>query len=247
MAFNPDALLDIPAKPDKGSRLIPFAAVIGSLAVIVGLIIQNKDLFSDMLVQYAILLVLIVYLFIIIYVFFSDKILLKFSRIITKRKENKIARKYFPEFKYLKDKFDRSIKINNGITGVFDRLRSQSELYKYLNVPGLNEIDSLLINLDQSIKDFDKTGKDFELLIDQFEAIIKIYNNFYIKNVLKDIKCIKQLFNSDTIPKNIKDEYHDQKTEYDNFVNKYREFGEKVNREYGSKIVHDYIEKIEEV
>lgn len=247
MGYGPNGLSGFQPKPDKGSKLAYLVVIMGSLAFIIISIFGNKNIFPEALIKVAIILILILYLLLIIYIFFSDSIISKLKQIMTKRKEERIARKYLPELKRLKNKFNKIIMTNNGITGVFDRLRSESEKYHDLNVPQLNEMDNLLLNLDGFIEDFDHKGRYFELVIDQFEAIMKIYNEFYIKSVLMDIKCIKQRFESETIPENIKKKYHDQKTEYDDFVKEYLKFGEVVNSEYGIRIVHDYVEKIEEL
>jgi hypothetical protein len=232
---------------DKGSRLVYLLGIMGSLTVITVSIFQNKNLFPEAWIKLAIIFILVLYLFIIIYLFFFESICLKYKDRMIKRKKNETAQKHFPELARLKGKFEKLISFNNGITGVFNNLKSQSEIYKYLDVPQLNGIKNLLADLDNLLKNFDDTGENFELLIGQFESILKIYNEFYVNAILKDIKCLRQIFKNEIIPENIKKQYYDQKAEYDNFVYAYREFGERVNREYGNRIVHDYIEKIEDL
>lgn len=189
------------------------------------------------------------YLFILIYVFFFDIIHSRFNYIRQKRKRNKIACKYLLELKTLVEKFNKLTETHNSLTGVFDKLRSETDIYKYLNQNDvqLNRIKDLLSNLDKAIDSFDKTEDDFKLIINQFDAVIRIYADLYVKSTLRDIKSVESKSELGVIPKNIKDEYENRRNNYDKFLDKYIEFGEKVNNEFGGRITNVYIERFEKL
>jgi len=239
-------------KPDKGSKLAYLTGIIVSLTAVVGLVFQNKSSISGW-VQYAILLAFILVIIFIIYIFFSDEIFIRYNRLITYRKHNKVACKYLSELKISVEKFDRIIEVRGEITGAFEKLRSETDAFKNLNLNDsqLNQIKNLLFNLKRSIRRFDGTGDDFELIIDQFEVIIKIYNELYVKSALIDIRNTKNLNEAipknEAIPERIKNDYKTRKDAYEKILDKYIEFGDKVNREYGKDIVSTYSEKFEEL
>jgi len=249
---NQISSITILPEPDKGSKLTHIVGIVASLAVVIGLIFNYIDCLSGW-VQYAVLLALILANIFIIYILFYETISIRFNQMRLNRKHNKVARKYILDLKILVDKFQMIIENSDNITSVFDRLRSESNLFKYFNLndPQLNQIKNLLFNINESIKRFDGTGDDFELIIKQFEVIKSIYNELYIKSALMNIRLIKNLNESiptnEAIPKRIKDDYKTQKDAYIEFLKKYIEFGEKVNREYGTQIVRTYLEKFEEL
>ncbi len=233
------------ASSEKGSKLTYLVEIIGSLVVIIGFIYALKEYLSYW-VQYAVFFALIIIIILIIYIFFSDIFLVIFNRMEIKRKHNEVARKHFDEFKLLVGKFAKFIESNNGITSAFNKLKSE-EKYRYLRVHQLNEINNLLSDLNNFINRFDETGEDFQLLISQFENILRIYEKFYVKDTLSDIECVRQMFKDEIIPKNVKVEYKTRKDDYEKFIDKYKDFGEKVNSEYGSRVVYTYFELLEEL
>jgi len=243
--------LGIP-KPDKGGKLAYLTGIIASLAAMVALIFQNKSYISGW-VQYAILLALIFVIIFIIYIFFSDEIFIRYDRLIAERKHQKVACKYFPDLKILVENFENIIEVRGELTGVFDRLRSEIDIFKYLNLndPQLNQIKNLLFNLKRSIEYFDGTWDDFKLIINQFEVTITIYNEFYVKSALLNIRTIKNLNQTvpanEMIPEKIKTEYKSRKDAYEKILDKYKDFGDKVNRESGGRTVRIYLEKFEEL
>lgn len=89
------------------------------------------------------------------------------------------------------------------------------------------------------------------MLISQFDAIIRIYNELYIKSALITIRDIKKSSKVNTgnevIPKKIKDDYKTRMGKYEKFLDRYIEFGERFNREYGGNIVRTYREEFEEL
>ena len=69
----------------------------------------------------------------------------------------------------------------------------------------------------------------------------------YVKSTLRDIKSVESKSELGVIPKNIKDEYENRRNNYDKFLDKYIEFGEKVNNEFGGRITNVYIERFEKL
>lgn len=240
----------IQSKPDKGSKLTYLVGIMASLAVVMGLIFQNRVYISDWF-QYAVLLALVFIIMIIIYIFFSDGILIMIRKLKQKRMRNKVARDYYSELKFLSEKFSKLIESDDGITIAFNKLRSESETHRYLDLvdPQLIMIKALLYNMDKAISRFNKTNRfmknadDFELIIDQFDAIINIYEKLYVRSTLTDIKKIA----SGVIPEKNKKDYKIRTDKYEKFMDKYIEFGERVNKEYGSNVVKTYFEKFEDL
>lgn len=249
---NQISYIGVLPEPDKGSKLTQIVGIVASLAVVIGLIFNYIDCLSGW-VQYAVLLALILANIFIIYTLFYETISIRFNQMRINRKHDKVARKYILDLEILVDKYQKIIENSNNITCVFDRLRSESDLFKFFNLndPQLNQIKNLLFNINKSIKRFDGTGDEFKLIIEQFEVILSIYNELYIKSALKDIRLIKNLNGSnptnEAIPKRIKGDYENQRGTYEKFLEKYIEFGERVNREYGTNIVRTYSEKFEEL
>jgi len=122
------------SKPDRGAKLIPLMAILGSLAVILTVINLLRQYLSES-VQILVISIFIIYMLITIYVFSYDWIS-KF--VVQKRlnyKHNLLAIKYFPEFKNFTETFSEFIERDNNIPKVLNKLRSDQMEFRYLFIP----------------------------------------------------------------------------------------------------------------
>jgi hypothetical protein len=237
----------VPSNPERAIKLITFLSInMTFLASIIFMIYQMKTYFTIWL-QYIIAFVLILDFLIIIYAFFYDKIYNFLNLTISGWKRNRLAKKHFLELKYLVETFSDSIERNDGIPKVLDELRSQKEEFRYLIVPQKNEIINLLFDLQEYMKRFDKTAGDFKNFNNQFHDIIKIYNEFWMNRPLNDVRSILEVQKQGSIPENIKKKYNESKVKYEKFLDKYEEFGNRVNKEFGGRIVNTYLDQPKEL
>lgn len=101
--------------------------------MVLGLIFQLRDYFSEW-VQYVVLISLVIIIILIIYIEFCDVIFAKYNKIKDNKRHKKAASKYIEELESLVDNFERIIENNNNITNAFERLRSETELFKYMSL-----------------------------------------------------------------------------------------------------------------
>jgi len=239
-------------KRDKSSKLAQLLRLVTSLVVILGFIYALRDYFSNS-IQVMISIILILCLIIMIYIAFFDMIYSSYKQMQLNRMRNEVARNCFPELILLIEKFEKLVNTNDSIIQVFNKLRSEEENFKYLRVPQLNRIENLIINLNQAINSCKRNADNLELLIKQFENVIDIYNEFYINSILDEINDIIRMRKIEATPKNvivperIKDQYEASTDKYKKFLDKYVDFGERINKEYHGRIIRTYSDELKKI
>lgn len=202
---------------------------IGAFIALTGLtiLIINQKLYTYTLITVFLIIILLV----LISGFWGYSIALSVSEFFKKRRYNNLAKSKFEEFKKLVIRFgdltenwpsniQTIIKDIKGttpftqITGV-EPIRIQ-ELYKYYNK-----------HLDQ----FNGTEDDLIILVREFESILYMYDDVYIKEPTKQVKNI----GSDKIPKSYRDRYVNAQKKYTAFIMDYNAFAKIANEDFKEK------------
>lgn len=149
-----------------------------------------------------------------------------------KRKRNRIAQKYFSEFKSLVDEcrnHDYSIR-NIGIS-LYQNYRNnvKNPVVDYvLQRYNEGESEQLLYNINEEIKEWDKSFNNLFLITKHFELLLVGFrrNLNVIEQFAHEIMIAEK-----TIAKGIENDYEKFREKYNYFLNRFKEYCQRVNRE----------------
>jgi len=181
-------------------------------------------------------IILIALTFFIPSVIFFKPISKRFKKRKLERKQNAVARKYFPEFRNL---VDTSKRFNSNIRDIFSNLKSshdslESSLVTYiLQSYQSNEIDSMFYFIDKEINASDKTFRELCLIMKHLESVLEIYkkNLRIIEEFVHEIRDFK----GKKIAKGIEAKFESFREKYNYFVKDFKKYCQKVNQELGER------------
>ena len=162
-----------------------------------------------------------------------------------KRERNRIARKYFAEFKDLVDGFRSA---SYGIFSVLQNLRGHFEpkirekmgllpLY-LLQVHNRNDVESPLNSLKRKFDEGNETFRELTLLIDQFNIILEICEKM-LKLMFEFQREIKKEYK---MPERIETEYEEFREKYNDFIKYYKRYCHKLNQELGESVFSEHFD-----
>lgn len=145
-------------------------------------------------------------------------------------KKNRLAKKYFYEFRDLVDRFSNYVNPNR--TNIPYLLKSiinaQSKDYEQISLPSTNNILAIFNPFRELVKNFNGKKDDLILLIKMFYGIVDMYNKDYVCYPVTQIKNKKKEIKEDD-----RDKYKEQKHTYTLFLEDCKKFGEKINKIFG--------------
>ena len=149
---------------------------------------------------------------------------------------NKIAKRFFEEFKdsnFMSD-FKFFIADSTGLHTqyafhfIIKKLLEKKEFKGKIPEPPVNLINLYFSFWTETFTRFDATKEDLKLVFFNFEYILQEYYNLFIKKpkeAIKNIDC--------EVPEEIKTDWNKAADDHDEFARKWNNFCEKVNRAFG--------------
>lgn len=164
----------------------------------------------------------------------------------TERNRNKIARKYFPEFKDLVDGF--VMNASYGIFGTLQNLRGHFEpimrekiglipLY-LLQVHNRNDIEGPIYSLKRRFDESSETFSELLLSVDQFNIILEICEK--ILKMIFDFQ--REIKKEHKMPERIETEYEESREKYNDFIKYYKRYCHKLNQELGESFFSEHFD-----
>jgi hypothetical protein len=149
-----------------------------------------------------------------------------------KRKRNRIAQKYFSEFKSLVDECrNHDYAIRNIGLALYQNYRNyvKSPVAEYvLQRYNEGESEQLLYNINEEMKEWDKSFNNLFLITKHFELLLLGFR--------RNLNVIEQfaheiMIGEKTISKGIENDYEKFREKYNYFLNRFKEYCQRVNRE----------------
>jgi len=230
---------------EKESKLVPLAAIIGTLATILIVVMTVARASFPVYLYYGVVISLFVAIFaLLIFGFLAHPIYGFFKKRREVRKHNALARKYFDEFTHFTERFGEFLDQgrSDNIPYALRDLKSTQE-FKQVFYLSTNDFYNLFNCYKKRLERFNRTKEDFSLLVNEFDSVLDIYNSHCICEPVREIRLIGR----DKVKERIKEDYKKQKGVYERFIGNYTDFGKKLNKEFGERIFRDHFEIPEEL
>ena len=171
------------------------------------------------------------------------------------RKHNRLAKKYFNEFKGFVNDFENFCGSENPVGALIKNLihddnnLTRKEFSEHLSndynedlraeyLPGTFNLFKTRVNK------FNGTKEDFLLLVAKFENLLDIYKALFINKLLKAVKEVGR----DKLYADYREEYNNNfRADYNDFIKNYTLYGRKVNGEFEEKIIKIKFEMVKEL
>ncbi len=234
---------------EKESKLGPLAAIIGTLATILIVVMTVARASFPVYLYYVVVILLFVAIFSLLFYGFLAHPIYDFIKKKWKiKKHNALARKYFNEFEHFTERFGELLWQSTTVN-IPHALRDSQSSQKFRQVfyPSThdfyNHFRDLLDCFKERLKRFDRTKEDFILLVNEFDTILNMYNEFCLCKPIKEIRGIGR----DKVKESFKEDYKKFKGAYERFIGDYTDFEKKLNKEFGKIIFREHFEMPEEL
>jgi hypothetical protein len=156
-------------------------------------------------------------------------------------KHNRLSKKYFDEFKGFVSDFENFIDRNkNPVRDIIEGLTTGEdfeEFRKYLSRDynsgvGLH-LQNTFNHFKKRVNKFNGTKEDFLLLVGEFENLLDIYKALFIDKLLRAVEEVGK----DKVHEKRKEKYSEFRDDYNDFMRRYKDYGKKVNPQFGEEVV----------
>lgn len=178
-------------------------------------------------------ILLILMFLVLIYGFWGKSIKRSIKFFQEERNQNKLAKFHFKEFKNLVVRFsDFTENRPPNIQMVMKDIKDTPPFSQITRVEPIR-IQELYKYYNKHLDHFNRTGDGLIDLVKEFESILFMYDEVYIKEPIKQIKNI----GSDKVHKNYIESYNKAQKKYTAFIIDYNKFAKIANEEFGGNIL----------
>ena len=159
------------------------------------------------------------------------------------RKHNRLAKKYFKEFKEFVTDFENFCGRRNPVGVLINNLIHDDKYFKEFSEHLSNDYNDALMHwylpdtfnlFERRVNKFDGTKEDFLFLIAEFGNLLRIYEALFIDKLQHAVKEVGR----DKVYRTYREEYNNNfRMYYNDFIKNYTIYGRKVNDKIGEEII----------
>ena len=228
-----------------------FIALVGLIIVLV-----TSNYANDILVK----IVLIIAIFIFIVGFYGHGMHRIFKNYLKNRKYNKLANIHFKSFRKLviifkeftEGRDDNIHLVMHNIKNQSSNLEGYTNPFSQINVIWPTFFKDRYNYYIERLNQFDGTKESLVSLAKEFESVLYMYDELYIKDPVNSIRNIGR----DDVPLRYKESYDKARIKYIDFLNSYKKFAKNANDDfkekeetfaYGGEVFRDFFDFPEEL